>query len=162
MTYIVATLPSDLPILREVAEKAFSSTPDSSLEEWFSFPVMEDMIAENRGTCIKAVSDTGEVQGMIYAQQENPINGKEGVEKWVIVIAAVKEGTTGNGVGSGLLQAMEEHAKQRGATKLFTYTNKDDSRVVRFYQKNGYQDAGWIKDYQYGKDNSAVFLVKYL
>lgn len=162
MKFSPITLPEDLRAVKAVAEASFVSTPDSSLEEWFSFPEMEKMIQEGRGMCMKAVSDAGEILGMIYAQQENPINGKEGLDKWVIVIAAVKEGSTGSGVGSGLLLAIEKYAKEHGASKMFVYTNKDDDKVVHFYQKNGYEDAGWIKNYQYGTDNSAVFLLKYL
>ncbi len=45
---------------------------------------------------------------------------------------------------------------------MFIFTNKDDDQVVNFYKKCGYKDAGWIKDYQYGKGNSAVFLLKHL
>jgi len=162
MKYSSILLPDDLQAVEAVAESSFVSTPDSSLEEWFSFDQMQMYIAEGRGMCLKAVSDEGEVVGMIYAQQENPINGKEGLDKWVIVIAAVNPDQTGRGVGSGLLQAMEEHARQKGASKMFVYTNKDDDKVIHFYQKNGYEDAGWIRDYQYGRGNSAVFLLKYL
>lgn len=162
MQYTTITLPDDLDAVRQVAEASFSVTPDSSLEEWFSFEEMVKMIDQGRGACITARNDEGEIVGMIYAQQENPINGKEGLEKWVVVIAAVDPGLTGGGVGSGLLQAMEKHALSQGATKMFVYTNKDDEKVVHFYHKNGYQDAGWIRDYQYGQDNSAVFLLKYL
>lgn len=162
MNYSLISLPEDLPAIRSVAETSFSITPDSSLEEWFSFDEMQNAIKIGRGTCIKAVDDTGDTVGMIYSQQENPINGKEGLDKWVIVITAVNPNQTGTGVGSGLLQAIEEHAKQNGASKMFVYTNKDDEKVIHFYQKNGYEDAGWIKDYQYGQGNSAVFLLKYL
>lgn len=123
---------------------------------------MIEYIQQGRGMCLKAITDENEVVGMIYAQQENPINGKEGLDKWVIVIAAVKAGVTGNGIGSGLLKAMEEYVKKQCASKMFVYTNKDDEKVINFYQKNGYEDAGWIRDYQYGKGNSAVFLLKYL
>lgn len=162
MNYTLITLPNDLPEVKAVAEASFSATPDSSLDEWFSFEEMEKAIKSERGACIKAVDDAGQVVGMIYAQQENPINGKEGLDKWVIVIAAVNPDQTGSGVGSGLLKAIEEHVKSQGASKMFVYTNKDDEKVVHFYQKNGYEDAGWIRDYQYGQGNSAVFLLKYL
>lgn len=162
MKYLPINLPEDMASITQVAAAAFESTPDASLDEWFSFPEMEKMISENRGMCIKAVSDKDEVLGMIYAQQENPINGKEGLEKWVIIIAAVKEGATGSGIGTGLLAAMEMYAQSHGAKKMFVFTNQDDDRVIHFYQKNGYEDAGWIKNYQYGTDNSAVFLLKNL
>ncbi len=155
-------LPTDLESVVAVANSSFSATPDSSLEEWFSFNQMQEYIQQGRGMCLKATSENGEIVGMIYAQQENPINGKEGLDKWVIVIAAVKAGETGSGIGSGLLKAMEEYVRQQGASKLFVYTNKEDETVVNFYRKNGYEDAGWIRDYQYGQGNSAVFLLKYL
>lgn len=162
MKYSLISLSEDFSAIRSVAEASFSVTPDSSLDEWFSFDEMQNAIKLGRGACIKALDNSGKTVGMIYAQQENPINGKEGLDKWVVVIAAVNPDQTGTGVGSGLLQAMEEHAKKQGASKMFVYTNKDDDKVVHFYQKNGYEDAGWIKDYQYGQGNSAVFLLKYL
>ncbi len=161
MNISVATFPDDLVVVQSVAEQAFSTTPDSSLDEWFSFTQMVEYVNEGRGICLKAVNDY-KAAGMIYAQQESPINGKEGLEKWVIVIAAVSLEATGSGIGAQLLKEIETQVKERGATKMFVYTNKDDERVVHFYRKNGYEDAGWIKDYQYGKGNSAVFLLKYL
>lgn len=162
MNYLVASIPKDLVGLRSVAESAFASTDDSSLEEWFSFDQMVQAIEQSRGVCIKATEESGEIVGMTYAQQENPINGKEGLEKWVIVIAAVKKGHSGKGIGSGLLSAIEKEAKEQGAVKMFVYTNKDDEDVVSFYKKNTYEDAGWIRDYQFGENNSAIFLLKYL
>ena len=45
---------------------------------------------------------------------------------------------------------------------MFVFTNKEDKKVINFYKKNGYKDAGWVKDYQYGKNNSAIFLLKYI
>ncbi len=110
MKYLAASILNDLNSLREVAESAFSTTDDSSLEEWFSFEQMVKMVAQGRGTCIKAVNE----------------------------------------------------AKKQGAAKMFVYTNKDDAEVVSFYKKNGYDEAGWIRDYQYGENNSAVFLLKHL
>lgn len=162
MQFVIASIPDDLPNLEKVAISAFAATDDSSLDEWFSFSEMADMIARKRGLCVKAINDDDTITGMIYAQQENPINGKEGLEKWVIVIAAVGSNHTGKGIGSGLLATMEKEAKSRGATKMFVYTNKEDEEVISFYKKNNYEDAGWIRNYQYGEDNSAVFLLKYL
>jgi len=162
MKFIQSELPADIIYLRQVAESGFSSTTDANLDNWFSFEEMERMISQGRGTCIKAVDEEYKILGMIYAQQENPINGKEGLEKWVINIISVDPNATGKGIGSGLLEALENYAKNRGCIKMFVYTNKSDEHIVNFYKKNGYSDAGWIKDYQYGKNNSAVFLIKYL
>lgn len=141
---------------------SFSETPDDSLEEWFSFSYMREMINQKRGFGIKAETGEGETAGIIYAQQENPINGREGEEKWVILIAAIVPEHTGKGIGSLLLTELEKLAQKQNVKKMFTFTNKDDDQVINFYKKNGYEDAGWVKDYQYGENNSAVFLLKYL
>ena len=152
----------DMYSVQQVVKNAFSSTSDSSINEWFSFNEMINQIKMGRGVCVKAISEDGTTIGMTYAQQENPINGREGLEKWVIVLAAVDPGSASQGVGSLLLKEIEQQALQKSAIKMFVYTNSDDDRVIHFYKKNGYEDAGWIKDYQYGSGNSAVFLLKNL
>lgn len=162
MQIIPIDISTDLEAVRNVAIKAFGDTPDASLDQWFSFSEMEKAIKENRGLCLKAIADNEKVVGMLYAQAENPINGKEGLEKWVIVIAAVDPNEEGKGIGSAMLREIEEQAKRRNILKMFVYTNKNDEGVINFYKKNNYEDAGYIRDYQYGKDNSAVFLLKYL
>lgn len=151
----------DIAELRKIAQKAFKDSSDAKLEEWFSFAEMSKAIKEGRGVCVKVNLESKPV-GFIYAQQESPINGREGLEKWVIVMTAVDPIFSGKGVGVLLLKEIEKQAASKGARKVFVYTNKNDDDVVRFYKKNGYADAGWIKDYQYGEDNSAVFLIKYL
>ena len=162
MKIVIADLPNDAEQLRIVADKAFQSTPDSSIDTWFSFVEMEDLIKRERGICLKAVTESGGIIGMIVAHQESPINGKESEEKWVISLEAVLPENSGQGVGSALLTELEAKVRSKGATKLFTYTNKDDEKVINFYKNNGFEDAGWIRDYQYGQGNSAVFLLKYL
>src|SRR3989344_8238144 len=160
--FLEIDLEKDLIAIETVAKKSFSVTPDATLAEWFNFDYMVKMIKEDRGLCLKAVADNNDIAGMIFALQESPINGKEGVEKWVIIIAGVDPKYTNQGIGTLLFQKLEELVKVRGVKKMFTYTNKDDIKVINFYRKNGYEDAGWIKDYQYGKDNSAAFLLKSL
>ena len=162
MQIITVNEDSNFLEVERVAKAAFSETPDSTLDEWFSLSYMKAMIQEQRGLCLLAISPEGKGAGIIYAQQENPINGKEGIEKWVIIIAGVDPEFTDQGIGSDLLEELEKQAKARGIKKMFTFTNKGDDKVIHFYHKNGYEDAGWVKDYQYGTDNSAVFLLKYL
>jgi len=162
MRIVAVEIPRDLLEIERVARVAFSATTDSSLSEWFSFPYMEKMISESRGLCLKAVGEDGNVAGIMYAQQESPINGKEGEEKWVVIIAGVDPKYAGQGVGSLLLKVLEAQARSKGAKKMFVFTNKNDDKVISFYHKNGYEDAGSVKDYQYGSENSAVFLLKYL
>jgi ribosomal protein S18 acetylase RimI-like enzyme len=161
MDIVVVDLKKDINELVDVANKAFLKTSDSDLTDWFSFPEMIKGINQNIGLCLKAV-DKNKIIGMIYAQQESPVNGKESQEKWVIVITAVDPSESNKGTGSKLLEKLENILRERKIKKLFVYTNKDDQQVINFYKQNNYEDAGWIKDYQYGEGNSAVFLLKYL
>jgi ribosomal protein S18 acetylase RimI-like enzyme len=147
---------------RQLIEKAFGAGPDANIGEWFSFEEMAKAIEAGRGACLQAKDEKGIIRGLLYAQPESPINGREGMDKWVVVMAAVDPDYSGKGIGQNLLTDMESHAAQKGATKMFVYTNEDDERVINFYRQNGYEDAGRIKDYQYGSGNSAAFLLKYL
>lgn len=155
-------VPNDTKEVESVTRNAFSETGDASLAEWLSFEEMESMINMGRGICLKAVDDTGKILGVTYAEQERPSNGNEGIEKWVIILAAVLREESGKKIGSQLLSEMENVVRNRGGVKMFVFTNEGDQRVINFYRKNGYIDAGRIEDYQYGKDNSAVFLLKYI
>ncbi len=150
----------DIPLIEQVVREAFSSTPDSNLSDWFSFPEMAESIRKDQGICLKAVDERGPIIGIIHAQQENPINGKEGTEKWVITNTAVIPPASGKGVGSKLLEAIELEAQKHGAKKIFVHTNINDKRVIHFYQKNGYQEAGSIQNYYYA--GPAIFLLKFL
>jgi ribosomal protein S18 acetylase RimI-like enzyme len=158
----IADLEKDIDEIINITNKAFFRTPDADLSNWFSFSEMKKMVDQNTGLCLKAIDENNKIIGMICAQQESLINGKEGKEKWVIVITAVDPNESGKGTGSKLLEKLEEILKKREIKKLFVYTNKEDEKVINFYKQNNYEDAGWIKDYQYGQRNSAIFLLKYL
>lgn len=154
-------LSGDIPAVVALVERAFADGKDAKVSDWFSFPEMATTIERGRGVCLVA-RDRQSIQAVIYAQQENPINGPEGREKWVIVLAAVEPDQAGFGLGSALLGALEMAARVRGAHKMFVYTNDTDTRVIRFYERRGHEVAGLIRDYQHGAHNSAVFLLKHL
>ena len=152
----------ELAALRSLTEAAFAASGDANIDAWFSFDEMQRNIAMQRGCCLKALDEKGEMLAAIYAEAERPINGPEGLEKWVINLMAVRPDRSGQGIGSALIAALEQEARSRGIIKIFVFANETDLQVQRFYQKNGYQPAGRIQDYQYGENNTAVFLLKYL
>ncbi|MEN8699181.1 GNAT family N-acetyltransferase [Bacillus infantis] len=45
----------------------------------------------------------------------------------------------GQGIGSGLLNAAEADAKEKGISRLALITTNDNLHALRFYQKRGYQ-----------------------
>ena len=71
----------DMGDVEQVTKSAFSSTPDSNLDDWFSMDELKNSLVEKRGVCLKTLDDNGEMIGIIHAMQENPINGREGTEK---------------------------------------------------------------------------------
>ena len=155
-------IPQDLQEVISITQDAFSDGSDSSLSDWLSFEEIEKQISNRRGICLKAEDENGKILGVTYAEQERPANGREGLEKWVVILAAVLKSESGKGIGSQLLSSLEESISSLGGVKIFIFTNEGDEQVINFYKKNGYRDAGRIEDYQYGKGNSAVFLLKYL
>lgn len=154
----------DVGILEAVAVRAFGDSADADISQWFSFPQMVRDIGEGHGACVVAKDENGGTLGWSYAGQESPINGPEGAEKWVIVAEVVDPERAQQGIGSKLLNAIQEQATNSGANKLFAYTtdSEENAGVVEFYEKNGFQIAGRIQDYQYGKGNSAIWLMKWL
>jgi ribosomal protein S18 acetylase RimI-like enzyme len=45
----------------------------------------------------------------------------------------------GKGVGTALLQAVEEASRQQGADRVWLLTTNDNLHALRFYQKRGYE-----------------------
>jgi ribosomal protein S18 acetylase RimI-like enzyme len=155
-------LPKDLNAIKATIQNAFKNTSDAQISNWLSFSYMETMINQNRGLGIKAMDDNHRITGIIYAQQENPVNGPEGEEKWSIIVLAVLPEYIGLGTGSSLIKELENKLYHRNVRKLFTFTNEQDKETITFYEKNGFSVAGAIRSYQYGEDNNACFLIKFL
>ncbi|CAN5184678.1 hypothetical protein BH09PAT2_BH09PAT2_05400 [soil metagenome] len=160
ISIIPIDIEKDIQTLENLITLTFSSTPDANTTEWFSMDEMVSSIRLGKGHCLKAINNLGEIIGMIHAQIENPINGREGKEKWVITNISISPQETGKGIGGKLLEAIEIIGKEKGAIKMYVHTNIDDEKVIHFYKKNNYEFAGTIKDYYY--EGSAIFLIKYL
>lgn len=153
----ISNFPSDIEQFLTVSNKAFGTT--DPLDEWFDVDEMINEISKNRGICLKAKLNDN-IVGVIYAQQENPINGKEGKEKWSIILMAVDPEYQRRGIGKKLLESLERVARNNNIKKIFVFTNHEDKEVIQFYEKNGYSNVGTLQHYQYGTNNHAIFLLK--
>jgi len=65
------------------------------------------------------------------------------------------------GVGHRLIEKCRKWALEKGARILYTETEKNNERAIKFYQKHGYEITGYIPDY-YQKGLDAVILVNKL
>ncbi|MGD6899584.1 GNAT family N-acetyltransferase [Bacillus infantis] len=54
-------------------------------------------------------------------------------------IISLDAGMEGQGIGSGLLNATEADAKEKGISRMALITTNDNLNALRFYQKRGYQ-----------------------
>ena len=70
----------------------------------------------------------------------------------------------GQGIGSKLMNFIENYAKKKGFRKLYLYTGEDMILTQKFYTKNGYEIINKFKEYYgYKKGNTtAVLLCKKL
>jgi [ribosomal protein S18]-alanine N-acetyltransferase len=74
---------------------------------------------------------------------------------------AVAAEAAGRGVGSRLLSAIEEMARQRGADRLRLEVRADNPAVAGFYERAGYQPVGHRPGY-YGDGMRALLLARKL
>ncbi len=91
---------------------------------------------------IRVEDPTGEVVGGIIA-----------LTYWgwlVIKLLVLDDQRRGNGLGQRLIQLAHAEARRRGCTRAQTTTY--DFQALRFYEKQGYQVVGELKDFPDGYD----------
>jgi len=71
----------------------------------------------------------------------------------------VKPDFHGHGVGSMLLKSTFERAKEMNARIIFLHTSKSGKKTIKFYKKNGFSIAGYIRElYGHDRESDAVVL----
>jgi ribosomal protein S18 acetylase RimI-like enzyme len=113
------------------------------LEEWIDF---ERMIGYNDGVFLEASYMEDKVIGMAFVGKQHPISWPDGKKAELFIIGILPQ-FQGQGIGSQLLKACEEHALSIGAHKIVVMTNPEMSADVRFYEKNDFVQAGTLIDY---------------
>ena len=76
-----------------------------------------------------------EVKGFIQAQTYDLLYGDDG---WNIIALAVDRGARRQGIGSQLLQALEEHARSQGSSFVRLNSRADRLGAHAFYEHLGY------------------------
>jgi ribosomal-protein-alanine N-acetyltransferase len=74
---------------------------------------------------------------------------------------AVAPKAQGRGVGKALLRSLHDHARQRGASRIFLEVRDDNATAVAMYAAEGYERTGVRNDY-YGPGSSAIVMMKSL
>lgn len=91
---------------------------------------IERYLRRNPTTCFKAVSETGDLVGVILSGHD----GRRGIVHHLCVNPEVQRG----GIGSMLVKAAEEALKAEGIQKIFILVFNDNEKGNAFWEKQGY------------------------
>jgi ribosomal-protein-alanine acetyltransferase len=72
---------------------------------------------------------------------------RRGSQRARLYSIAVSSEATGRGIGSRLLSAAEDKARQRGANRLHLEVRADNSKAIGLYERAGYRPVGQKLDY---------------
>jgi ribosomal protein S18 acetylase RimI-like enzyme len=145
--------PADTPTLVSLTEATgvFKPHEIEALKE-----VLHDYYETNRAhghVCI-TIEREGRIAGYAYYAPAAMTD-----RSWYLYWIAVDRTRQAKGIGRDLLRFVEDDARRRGARILFLETSSlphyDLTR--RFYDKNGYEVTGVLRDYYADGDDMVVF-----
>ncbi|MCQ2241694.1 GNAT family N-acetyltransferase [Treponema sp.] len=91
---------------------------------------IERYLRRNPSTCFKAVSEDGELAGVILSGHD----GRRGIVHHLCVDPKVQRG----GIGTMLVEAAEKSLKAEGIQKIFILVFNDNEKGNAFWEKQGY------------------------
>jgi GNAT superfamily N-acetyltransferase len=131
----------------------FQVPDEEGLPEWFERLLSRE---SSDDICSLVAEREGQVVGSVYAALRRPIEEAErqierevGQPHVVVHALVVRESARRQGVGSRLLMAVEEWARERGARFVLLDTGEDNAMAIAFYERRmGY----WRRARRYRKD----------
>ncbi len=133
----------DLDVFKRLRLEALSSTPEAyaaSLEDWQALPEME-WLRRITETLVFVAFRRREPMGMMGLIPKKP---SKMAHRAKIVMVYVREEERGTGVACDLLDCLTRHARSIGIRQLELGVNADNSRAIRFYEREGYSVIGRI------------------
>lgn len=126
--------------------------------ELFPSEMLPDMLAPSLAGETEAFWLTchseGEAVGLCYAVPEELTDGT-----WNMLALAVRPDLQGKRLGAALVNAAEQHLKEKGQRILIVDTSgTDDFALTRkFYAQNGYEEEARIRDFWAVGDDKVIF-----
>ena len=136
-------LPGEEPAIMRCLRSAFEPYRLYYTPAAYSDTVLtEDTILQRimEMTVFVALNRSGDVIGTLACRLVSPGHGHL---RGMAVLAEWQ----GKGVAQELLRAAEDHLKDQGCSLITLNTTVPLKRAVRFYEKNGYQASGKVKDF---------------
>lgn len=96
----------------------------------------------------------GEAVGLYYTVPEELADGT-----WNMLALAVRPDLQGKRLGAALVQAAEQHLKDKGQRILIVDTSgtEDFALTRKFYAQNGYEEEARIRDFWADGDDKVIF-----
>ncbi|MFB7157295.1 GNAT family N-acetyltransferase [Lysinibacillus sp. NPDC056232] len=86
------------------------------------------------------IYDCSKLEGFVYVDEQNTILGlvTYSIREEKCEIISLDSIVEGRGIGSLLVQVVEENAFEQGCTMITLITTNDNLHAIKFYQKRGY------------------------
>lgn len=140
-TNIRPAVPGDIGVLTMLLELLFSVEQDFQFDAKRQRKGLE-MMLENPSACVLVAEAEGEVVGMCSGQ--TTISTAEGGPALLIEDVVVANGWQGRKIGSGLLDALQGWATERGISRLQLLADRNNEKGLEFYRKLGWQTTSLI------------------
>jgi [ribosomal protein S18]-alanine N-acetyltransferase len=139
--------PADLPVLADIDQKCFPPGISYSRQELAAY-------IAHRSARTWVVEDHGSIVGFVVASREPVRVGH-------IITIDVLEGFRRKGVGTGLMEVVENWALKAGLQLIYLETAEDNLPAHTFYEIRGYRKVDKVEGY-YGNGQAAWVMVKHL
>jgi phosphinothricin acetyltransferase len=153
----------DLPEVAAIMAPILAGTTTTFASDERPASAFSAMIADRRalGHEFFVADDGGRVAGFATYAQFRAGNGYATSMEHTIILAP---GAQGKGIGRRLMQAVEDHARMRGAHTMVGVVSGENTVGVAFHVACGYRNCGTLPEVgrKFGRYLDAVMLVKVL
>ncbi len=127
---------NDLPVLVGLLQQLFSIEADFLPDAERQRRGLEQILQRPQQAVVLVALHDGAVIGMCSAQIL--VSTAQGGETALVEDVVVDAGQRGNGVGTALLDALDEWAQQRGVSRLQLLADRGNAQALDFYLRRGW------------------------
>ena len=133
----------DISTIRSLAREAWTeaysdAVPESVIEdavsEWYAEETMTRIIGDDEQVCLVTTDDDGQIVGFSHGATDN---GEGDVLRLYVAPDRWHEG-----IGTNLLEAMEERLREMGAETVQAMVLADNEIGNAFYEERGFEKTG--------------------
>jgi N-acetylglutamate synthase-like GNAT family acetyltransferase len=115
--------------------------------EWIAEAIVGAFASERLVSRGRVHSEASQLDGFVVENDGRPIGCAlwheiDGDAELVVLVTTYR----GAGAGTTLLDAVVEHARAAGWSRLWLITTNDNTDAIRLYQRAGWEWVGWHRD----------------